>query len=97
MEQFLAYATGMPIGAVTAYAGASCSRPAIFECNGQAVSRTTYADLFAAIGTIYGAGDASTTFNVPDMRDEFIRGKSATRAVGSKQAGIVCIPHPHDE
>ena len=59
----------------------------IFECNGQAVSRTTYADLFTTIGTIYGAGDASTTFNVPDMRDEFIRGKSAARAVGSKQAG----------
>lgn len=36
------------------------------ECNGQAVSRTTYADLFAAIGTAYGAGDGSTTFNVPN-------------------------------
>jgi microcystin-dependent protein len=86
LEQFLAYATGMPIGSVVAYAGASVPS-GYFECNGQAVSRTTYADLFATIGTIYGAGDASTTFNVPDMRDEFIRGKSAARAVGSKQAG----------
>jgi microcystin-dependent protein len=86
MEQFLAYATGMPIGSVVAYAGASVPS-GYFECNGQAVSRTTYADLFATIGTIYGAGDASTTFNVPDMRDEFIRGKSDTRALGSKQAG----------
>ncbi len=37
-------------------------------CFGQAVSRTTYANLFAKIGTIYGAGDGSTTFNLPDCR-----------------------------
>jgi len=86
VDQFLALATGMPAGAVTAYAGASVP-PGYLECNGQAVSRATYPDLFTVIGTIYGAGDASTTFNVPDMRDEFIRGKSAARAVGSKQAG----------
>ena len=74
----------MPIGAVIAYAGINI--PAgFFECNGQAVSRTTYADLFAAIGTTYGAGDNSTTFNLPDMRDEFIRGKSDSRALGNKQ------------
>jgi microcystin-dependent protein len=86
LEQFLAYATGMPIGSVVAYAGASIPT-GFFECNGQTVSRTTYADLFATIGTIYGAGNGVDTFNVPDMRDEFIRGKSAARAVGSKQAG----------
>lgn len=39
------------------------------QCNGNAVSRTTYADLFAKIGTTYGAGDGSTTFNLPDWRD----------------------------
>lgn len=38
-------------------------------CNGQAVSRTTYADLFTAIGTTWGEGDGETTFNVPDMRE----------------------------
>ena len=74
VDQFLAFATGLPIGAVIAYAGAAVP-PGYFECNGQAISRTTYSALFAAIGTTYGAGDASTTFNVPDMRDEFIRGK----------------------
>lgn len=85
VDSFLAYATGMPIGGVIAYAGINV--PAgFFECNGQAVSRTTYADLFAAIGTTYGAGDSSTTFNLPDMRDEFIRGKSDTRPLGNKQA-----------
>ena len=44
------------------------------ECNGSAVSRTTYAALFAAIGTEYGVGDGTTTFNLPDLRGEFMRG-----------------------
>lgn len=44
------------------------------DCRGQAVSRITYADLFAAIGTIYGAGDGSTTFNVPNTAAKFIAG-----------------------
>lgn len=44
------------------------------ECNGAAVSRTTYADLFAAIGVLWGAGDGSTTFNLPDLRGMFVRG-----------------------
>ena len=44
------------------------------HCHGQAVSRTVYAALFAAIGTVYGSGDGSTTFNVPDFRGSFLRG-----------------------
>lgn len=44
------------------------------ECNGQAVSRATYATLFAVIGTTYGVGDGSTTFNVPDLRSATVRG-----------------------
>lgn len=44
------------------------------ECNGQAVNRNTYSRLFSAIGTTYGAGDGSTTFNVPDYRGQFLRG-----------------------
>ncbi|MBF0238566.1 MAG: tail fiber protein, partial [SAR324 cluster bacterium] len=43
-------------------------------CEGSAVSRTTYADLFTAIGTTYGSGDGSTTFNLPDYRGYFLRG-----------------------
>ncbi len=49
-------------------------------CNGQAVSRTTYADLFALIGTNFGAGDGSTTFNVPDYRGKFLRGLGGNSA-----------------
>jgi len=56
------------------------------KCNGQAVSRTTYSTLFAAIGTTYGAGDGTTTFNLPDLRGEFIRGWDDSRGVDSGRA-----------
>ncbi|MBS1646390.1 MAG: tail fiber protein [Bacteroidetes bacterium] len=70
------------------------------ECNGQAVSRTAYAELFAAIGTTYGVGDGSTTFNVPDLRGEFIRGyddgrgADPGRTIGSWQSPS---PLVHDD
>jgi phage-related tail fiber protein len=47
------------------------------------VSRTTFAELFSAIGTTHGAGDGSTTFNVPDLRGEFVRGWDHGRGVDS--------------
>ena len=47
-------------------------------CDGSALSRTTYIDLFSAIGTTYGAGDGSTTFNIPDLRGKTVFGKSAS-------------------
>lgn len=53
------------------------------ECDGAAVSRTTYATLFAAIATTYGVGDGSSTFTLPDMRGEFPRGFDNSRGVDS--------------
>lgn len=53
------------------------------KANGAAISRSTYANLFAAIGTTFGAGDGSTTFNLPDLRGEFIRGWDDARGVDS--------------
>ena len=53
------------------------------SCDGSAVSRSTYSDLFAAISTTFGTGDGSTTFNVPDLRGEFIRGWDAGRGIDS--------------
>lgn len=50
------------------WTGASSARAGFLLCDGSAVSRTTYADLFAVIGTTYGAGDGSTTFNVPNLK-----------------------------
>jgi microcystin-dependent protein len=55
------------------------------KCNGAAVSRTTYARLFRAIGTTFGVGNGSTTFNLPDLRGEFIRGWADDRAVDTSR------------
>ena len=57
----------MPTGAVLPYAGSSAPTGFLL-CDGSAVSRTTYANLFAVIGTTYGAGDGSTTFNLPNFK-----------------------------
>jgi microcystin-dependent protein len=51
------------------------------KANGAAISRATYSALFAAIGVAFGPGDGSTTFNVPDLRGEFIRGLDDSRGV----------------
>ena len=56
------------------------------ECYGQAVSRTAYAELFDVIGTIYGSGDGSTTFNIPNLVNRFIQGSNTSGTV--KQAGL---------
>jgi len=64
----------MPAGALVPYAGASAPTGWLL-CAGQAVSRTTFATLFAAVGTTYGSGDGSTTFNLPDLRGRSIFGR----------------------
>ena len=80
-----------PAGTVIQFAGSSAP-DGYLKANGNAVSRTTYAALFAAIGTTYGTGDGSTTFNLPDLRGEFVRGLDdgrgvdTGRALGSAQA-----------
>jgi len=64
----------VPAGAVMPFAGAT--EPAGWLlCYGQAVSRTTYSSLFAAVGTLYGVGDGSTTFNLPDLRGRVVAGQ----------------------
>lgn len=93
-EVLNAIANSTPSGAVAFFARGTAPTGWI-KANGAAVSRTTYAALFAAIGTTYGVGDGSTTFNVPDLRGEFIRswddgrGIDVSRAMGSYQKGSV--------
>lgn len=70
------------------------------KANGAAISRTTYATLFAAIGTTFGVGDGSTTFNVPDLRGEFLRGWDDARGVDSGRVfgsaqGFATQDHTH--
>ena len=76
-------------GTVVWFAGNTGNIPSGFlVCNGQAVSRTTYASLFSAIGTKYGAGNGSTTFAVPNLSDgngRFIRAGFADATIGTKQ------------
>jgi microcystin-dependent protein len=74
LENFTALAEGQagappvfPAGTVTAFAG-TAAPPGWLLCDGTAVSRSTFERLFAAIGTAFGPGDGSTTFNVPDLR-----------------------------
>ena len=70
---FAALPQAVPTGSV--HMMATTTAPSGYlKCNGAAVSRTTYADLFAIIGTTHGEGDGSSTFNVPDLRGEFVRG-----------------------
>lgn len=85
---------GVPVGTILAFAGQT-PPDGYLECNGQAVSRTTYAALFAAIGTTWGSGDGSTTFNLPELRGEFLRGwdhgrgVDPGRALGSAQGDAI--------
>ena len=77
----------MPTSTILPYAG-SAAPTGYFLCDGSAKSRTTYAGLFAIIGTTYGVGDGSTTFNIPDLRGRVIAGQddmggsSANRLTG---------------
>ena len=70
----------MPSGTVLYFAGQTAPAGWL-KANGAAVSRTAYAALFAAIGTTYGAGDGRSTFNLPDLRGEFLRGWDDGRGV----------------
>jgi microcystin-dependent protein len=74
-----------PPGTVQFYA-ADSAPAGYLKANGALINRTTYANLFAAIGTTFGAGDGSTTFAVPDLRGEFARGWDDARGVDSGRA-----------
>ena len=71
-------AGGIPAGVVELFAGGTAPGGFLL-CNGQAVSRASYLALYAVIGDTYGAGDGSTTFNVPDMRGRVAAGFDATQ------------------
>ena len=90
---------GVPPGAII-WVAKNTPPTGYLKANGAAVSRTTYAALFAEIGTTFGNGDGSTTFNVPDLRGEFVRGWADDRSVdtgrafGSNQSEMIG-PHNH--
>ena len=75
-----------PLGAINAFGGATAPEGWLL-CQGQALSRTDYKDLFDVIGTSFGSGDGSTTFNLPDMREATFKGAGTTsKTVGAHNA-----------
>lgn len=92
--------TSAPPGMITPYAGQTCPAGWL-DAVGTAVSRSAYPALFSAIGTTWGSGDGSSTFNVPDLRGYFLRmqdagaGRDPSRVLGSSQPGSVG-PHQHN-
>lgn len=97
-HQFKEIGKGTSVGLITAYAGETTLPHDWLVCDGSAISRTTYPDLFVVIGTTYGVGDGSTTFNIPDLRGTFIRGwdngrgVDAGRVFGSEQDDTTRTP-----
>ena len=80
---WVAVATAAPAGRIEAYAGATAPTGYLL-CNGDPVSRTTYAALFAVTSTTYGVGDGSTTFNVPDLRGRVPVGVGTNASVNAR-------------
>jgi microcystin-dependent protein len=67
---------GTPTGTILAYASNGALPDGYLSCDGSAVSRTTYADLFDVIGTTWGSGNGSSTFNLPSLNDGWLKGDS---------------------
>jgi microcystin-dependent protein len=78
-------ALNVPVGCVQAYAGQTTPQGWLL-CDGSAISRTQYNKLFGVIGTTYGAGDGTDTFNLPDLVDKFVEGSATSGTV--KSAGL---------
>lgn len=79
-------AAALPAGTVVAFAANKTPTGNFLLCNGANVSRTTYANLFSAISTLYGTGDGSTTFTLPNLANKFIMGHGT--AGTAKSAGL---------
>jgi hypothetical protein len=78
----------VPTGAITMWGAALASPPTGYlTCDGSAVSRTTYADLFAVVGSTWGAGDGSTTFNLPNFSNTFPYGANEGSSAGNASVG----------
>lgn len=93
-KQYVDTVSGLPVATVIQSA-VDVTPVGTLRCNGSAVSRTTYAALFAEIGTFHGSGNGSTTFNLPDWRGEFLRcwddgrGIDVGRTIASTQSGDI--------
>lgn len=89
-----AAAAEVPVGGMLPYAG-SAAPTGYLLCDGAAVSRTTYAALYAVTGTAFGAGNGTTTFNLPDMRGRFPLGVAASGTGATRGGTGGAIDHVH--
>lgn len=85
---------GIPTGAMVPFGGTAAPTGYLI-CDGSAVSRATFAALFAVLSTTYGVGDGSSTFNVPDMRQRFAMGKAAAGTGSTLGSTGGAIDHTH--
>lgn len=85
----------LPVGTIQDYAGSTLTNSRWMFCRGQAISRTDYATLFSVIGTTYGAGDGSTTFNLPDLRERFSLGLNSSGTFQTLGATGGSVNHTH--
>lgn len=88
----------VPIGTILMYASHTPPSTKWLTCTGQAVSRTTYSDLFNRIGTVYGVGDGSSTFNLPDLRARVPIGTGSTYnpgSTGGAASAVLNLRHSH--
>ena len=77
----------VPSGSIIAFGGSAAPDAGWLLCNGADVNRTTYARLFAAIATAYGAGNGSSTFGLPDLRDRVLLGKGTNNSTLGAETG----------
>ncbi len=80
----------VPVGAVFSFAGSTVPEGYLL-CNGAQISRSTYSALFSAIGTAHGNGDGSTTFNLPDYRGRFLRGRANGSGLDPDRASRIAM------
>lgn len=80
------------IGKISSFGHEAADPLKYLVCEGGDVSRATYAKLFAKIGESFGVGDGSTTFGLPNLIDQFLRGKSGTRVIGNEQGSMTGTP-----
>lgn len=83
------------VGFVLPYYGETAP-PGTLACDGSEISREAYKELFAVLGTKAGAGDGSTTFNLPDLRGMFVRGTGGNAAALGVQQGDALQSHRHE-
>lgn len=83
-----------PAGIIMGWTGSTAPDGWLW-CNGQAISRTTYSNLFSVVGISYGAGDGSTTFNLPDFRNRVMEGGNDMGDLKYYEAGLPSYVHSH--